>query len=209
MASNNPCLTPVIDGDRVSSILINNIINNPTESTTNNQTLDRMTISSTNNFGYYGSVDSVDISVLGNNYQSATVTFGDPTGITPAQGGVTATGTCTINNGRITEIVITNPGIGYIEPPIVTIDGTPLTGSEINAASATATLLVNQIITTNDITSFDNADIGKYIDITLGGTPVTTTMVIDKYANDQICCLYNFVSFGNQFITFIFSNTNG
>ena len=190
LASNNPCLTPVIDGDRVSSILINNIINNPTESTTNNQTLDRMTISSTNNFGYYGSVDSVDISVLGNNYQSATVTFGDPTGITPAQGGVTATGTCTINNGRITEIVITNPGIGYIEPPIVTIDGTPLTGSEINAASATASLLVNQIITTNDITSFDNADIGKYIDITLGGTPVTTTMVIDKYTNDQICCLY-------------------
>lgn len=190
MVSSNPCLTPLIDGDRVSSILINNIINNPSEQTTNNQTLDRMTISTTNNFGYYGSVDSIDISNMGSNYQTATVTFSDPTGITPQQGGVTATGTCTINNGRITEIVITNPGIGYIEPPTVTIDGTPLPSSSITNAVATASLNVNQIITTTDITSFDNADIGKYIDITSGGAVVYTTMIIDKQTNDQICCLY-------------------
>ena len=190
MVSNNPCLTPLIDGDRVSCIMINNVINNPTEQSINNQTLDRLTISSTNNFGYYGSVQSVEISNMGANYQSATVTFSEPTGITPQNGGVTATGTCTINNGRITEIVITDPGIGYIAPPVVTINGTALASTSVTQAVATASLLVNQIITTNDITSFDNADIGKYLDITLGGNVSSTTMIIDKQTTDQICCLY-------------------
>ena len=33
-------------------------------------------------------------------------------------------------------------------------------------------------------------DIGKYLDITLGGNVNSTTMIIDKQTTDQICCLY-------------------
>lgn len=190
MVSNNPCLTPLIDGDRVSAILINNTIDNPSESTVNNGTLDRMTITSTGNFGFYGGVNNITISNNGANYQSATVTFSAPTGIVPDNGGETATGTCVINNGRITEIVITNPGIGYIKPPTITINGTPLASTSITKAVATCDLLVNQIINTDDIDTFDNIVVGKYIDLTTDDETTSTTLVIDKQTNDQICCVY-------------------
>ena len=190
MVSNNPCLTPLIDGDRVSVILVNNIIDNPSEQTVNNSTLDRMTITDSGNFGYYGSVNNITISNSGNNYQSATVTFSEPTGITPENGGETATGTCVINNGRITEIVMTNRGIGYIEPPIITINGTPLASTSLTNAQASCDLLVNQIINTDDIDQFDSIAIGKYIDITYDGDSTLTTMVTDKQTTDLVCCVY-------------------
>lgn len=190
MVSTNPCLTPLIDGDRCSAILINNQIDNPTEQTVNNATLDRMTITETNNFGFFGGVNNITISNNGANYQSATVTFSEPTGIIPDNGGVTATGMCVINNGRITAINITNPGIGYIEPPTITIDGTPLASTSITQAVATCDLLVNQIINTDAIDTFDNIAIGKYIDLTVDDQTYLSTLVIDKVRNEQICCIY-------------------
>ena len=41
----------------------------------------------------------------------------------PPTGGVRATATCTIVNGVPNTITITNPGFGYIAPPIITING--------------------------------------------------------------------------------------
>lgn len=192
MTSSNPCLTPMIDSERVSAILINNVINNPTESTVNNSTLDRLTIANgeDNDYGYYGQVTNVSITNFGANYQSAIVTFSEPTGITVDNGGVTATGTAEINNGRITAINVTNPGIGYIEPPTITITGTPIANSQLTTATATCQLLVNEIVTTSELTTFTNAAIGKYLDIVDNGVITTTTLIIDKYTTDQISCLY-------------------
>lgn len=77
-----------------------------------------------------GTVDSVTIGAGGTGYTSATVTFSAPE--TP--GGVTATGTATVNAGAVTGVTITNAGSGYTSAPTVTIGG-PGTG-----ATATATL---------------------------------------------------------------------
>ena len=79
------------------------------------------------------SVGSGTVTAGGSGYSSATVTFADPTGVTPAQGGITATGTATISGGAVSAITITNPGYGYSSAPAVTIGGD---GSSATATSA-------------------------------------------------------------------------
>ena len=80
------------------------------------------------------SVGSGTVTAGGSGYTSATVTFADPTGVTPAQGGITATGTATISGGAVTAITITNPGYGYSSAPAVTI------GGDGSSGTATSTL---------------------------------------------------------------------
>tara|TARA_B100000927_G_scaffold27103_1_gene20299 strand:- start:8808 stop:10745 length:1938 start_codon:yes stop_codon:yes gene_type:complete len=80
------------------------------------------------------SVGSATVTAGGSGYTSATVTFADPTGITPAQGGITATGTATISGGAVSAITITHPGYGYSSAPAVTI------GGDGSSATATSTL---------------------------------------------------------------------
>ena len=41
----------------------------------------------------------------------------------PPAGGIRATTICTIVNGVPNSVIITNPGLGYIAPPIITISG--------------------------------------------------------------------------------------
>ena len=41
----------------------------------------------------------------------------------PPAGGIRATATCTIVNGVPNSVIITNPGLCYIAPPIITISG--------------------------------------------------------------------------------------
>ena len=41
----------------------------------------------------------------------------------PPTGGIRATATCTIVNGLPDTVTITNPGFGYVTPPVVTISG--------------------------------------------------------------------------------------
>jgi filamentous hemagglutinin family protein len=65
-------------------------------------------------------VGNVAISDGGTGYTSApTVVFAPPT--TP--GGITATGTATVRNGRIVSVSITNPGSGYTSQPTATFTG--------------------------------------------------------------------------------------
>ena len=79
-------------------------------------------------------VGSGTVTAGGSGYSSATVTFADPTAITPANGGITATGTATVSGGAVTAITITNPGYGYSSAPAVTI------GGDGSSATATSTL---------------------------------------------------------------------
>ena len=80
------------------------------------------------------SVGSGTVTAGGSGYSSATVTFADPTAVTPANGGITATGTATVSGGAVTAITITNPGYGYSSAPTVTV------GGDGSAATATSTL---------------------------------------------------------------------
>ena len=71
-----------------------------------------------------GSVDSTTIIDSGLHYNSAlppSVTFS-----APASGGSTATGTAVVSStGLVTGILITDPGLGYVTAPSVTIDYSP------------------------------------------------------------------------------------
>ena len=80
------------------------------------------------------SVGSGTVTAGGSGYSSATVTFADPTAVTPANGGITATGTATVSGGAVTAITITNPGYGYSSAPTVTV------GGDGSSATATSTL---------------------------------------------------------------------
>ena len=80
------------------------------------------------------SVGSGPVPAGGSGYSSATVTFADPTAVTPANGGITATGTATVSGGAVTAITITNPGYGYSSAPTVTV------GGDGSSATATSTL---------------------------------------------------------------------
>jgi len=80
------------------------------------------------------SVGSTTITAAGSGYSAATVTFSDPTGVTPANGGITATGTVALSGNNVQSITITNPGYGYTSAPTLTI------GGDGSSATATATL---------------------------------------------------------------------
>ena len=192
--SDNSCLSPVIDGDRVSGILINNLVNDPVESNYNNDTLDTQTIVSATDgsvIGCYGGVDSVNVTSTGTNYKSATVTFSDPTGITPANGGITATGDVELNNGHIVSVNITNPGIGYIKAPTATITGVAIEGTTLTAGTVSVVMKYNQLATSADATikKFEDIVVGRYLMFTQGNKE-TKTKVINKYTSGSLVAIY-------------------
>ena len=82
-----------------------------------------------------GTVLSTEVTQPGTNYSNFTpsVTFSAP----PA-GGTTATGRATVNftTGQVLDIIISNPGSGYVTDPTITI-GAPYTGG-INATATAA-----------------------------------------------------------------------
>jgi hypothetical protein len=70
------------------------------------------------------STAGITITAGGSGYTSApTVTIAAPTGVSPANGGITATATATIVGGAVTGITITNQGFGYTVAPNVTFTG--------------------------------------------------------------------------------------
>lgn len=93
-----------------------------------------------------GVVDSVTVDNGGAAYSNATVSFSAP----EAPTGVTAEGTVTIVGNEITEIVITNPGSGYTNPPDVTIIGD---GSNATATAVLDTAAGIKIKNTDDYTT--------------------------------------------------------
>ena len=71
-------------------------------------------------------VDSLRRSRFGIGYVTApTITIEEPKDKlgNVIEGGVRATATCTISNGQITTITMTNKGSGYIKAPTVTVSG--------------------------------------------------------------------------------------
>lgn len=92
------------------------------------------------NFGKVASVNIVN-GGTGYNVGDTTVTFS-----APPPGGVTATGTLTIEGGVITGLTITNPGSGYTSAPTVTVtdtNPTPGSGANITAALFVPVLIKN------------------------------------------------------------------
>lgn len=88
-----------------------------------------------NSFTTGVSVRSATMTQLGGGYSATpTATLSAP----DVQGGVQATATPIVYNGAIANVVITNGGSGYINPPTITISDT--TGTQ---ASATANLSPN------------------------------------------------------------------
>ena len=97
-------------------------------------------------------VGSTTITAAGSGYSAATGTFSEPTGVTPANGGITATGTVALSGNNVASITITNPGYGYTSAPTLTIAG--------DGSSATATAALQTSWTYKDNFDF---------------TPTTTT----------------------------------
>ena len=92
---------------------------------------DSATIENNNNYKMWRenhsyTVDSLRRSRFGIGYVTApTITIEEPKDKlgNVIEGGVRATATCTISNGQITTITMTNKGSGYIKAPTVTVSG--------------------------------------------------------------------------------------
>jgi hypothetical protein len=107
---------------------------------------------------------SVSVTNGGSGYTSPTVTFSPPNPTicqelgsvstlagTPTATCTQATGTVSVNsNGAITAVNITNPGSGYVIPPIVTIQNGVTASS---AAIATASLTSASVMSVTSVTS--------------------------------------------------------
>lgn len=188
MMSSNPCLSPIIDGDRVSAILINNIVDNPTEAMVNNKVLDSQVLTSEAKFGYYGGVDKLNIINNGANIRDIVLTFSEPTGIAVAKGGTRAEAVATVDNGRVSSISIVKNGIGYIEKPTLTIDVTALPDTVATKPDIDVDMLYNQIIGT-EADRLNNIIVGESIAVKTGDNE-NVYHVADKEVNDKVTVLF-------------------
>jgi len=86
---------------------------------------------------FYSQIKSVTITTPGTVFYFSvpTITF-----TPPPTGGILATGTVIIVNGVPNTFIVTNPGLGYIAPPIITISG----GGGGGGTAATFTAFVNK-----------------------------------------------------------------
>jgi hypothetical protein len=73
-----------------------------------------------------GTVDSLNVSVPGAGYTTATAVISPPN-ISIADGGVQATASVVVGGGVVTGLTVVNPGKGYLKAPTVTISGTNTT----------------------------------------------------------------------------------
>ena len=156
-STTNSALSPVIDSDRVSAILINNSVDSPIETNVNVPSLDNMQLA-TGGISFVGGVEDVEVT-LGSGYTTAQVEFSAP----DISGGIRATGKAIIASGQITNIEITESGSGYTKAPTVTIVNADGTGAQ----TGQVTMSYNQIVTTNETTkkALDLATTGKYLTI--------------------------------------------
>ena len=192
MMSSNPCLSPIIDGDRVSAILINNIIDNPTEETVNNKSLDQLVLSSDAKIGYYGGVEDCEIINSGMNIRDIVLTFSEPDGISVTNGGTTAKAIANIDNGRVSSITIVNKGVGYLTTPRLTIDVTALPETSATKPNLNVKMLYNQIIGTKS-DRLDNVIVGESIVIKNEEENTkfeSSYHIIDREVNDNAVILF-------------------
>lgn len=177
----NPNLSPVIDSDRVSAVLIANNVDDPTNNVGEVAELDTEELTGCK-FTYGAGIREVKIGSGGSSYTNATVTFTAPS--TP--NGKKAEGKAIIVAGSIVGVEITYAGIGYTAntPTICQISGD---GSGVKVESII--LDANQIIVqTPD--KVKNVEIGKYINLENGGTNNGTMTVMDIEKTDNLTVLH-------------------
>lgn len=186
-ASTNPALTPVIDSDRISVLVVNNLIDNPTEKDYNNDEMDVSQVTSNNNFGYYGRITKVEMIDSGNGYNGTpTVTISAPT---IGDKGIQATARAIVNEGKITSIVIDNEGAGYVDDPDkaprITIK--PTDGG--TGASAKLILTKDLIIADDEnddnLKVFSDIKIGQYIELAKKATYHLSFLIKNKQVTDK------------------------
>ena len=72
---------------------------------------------------FRGHIDSVDLTAEGTDYGSSEILNFNRQPEFVFEGGELLQATPVINNGQIVDIIITNPGNGYVSPPNITITG--------------------------------------------------------------------------------------
>lgn len=179
-SSSNPALSPVIDSDRVSAVVVSNMIDNPEILSSDIADLDSEELTGCE-FKYSGGVSEVLIGSGGRDYTAAKVVFGDP----ELPGGVAATGTAVVSGGQITKITVTDGGCGYTKAPTCTV--TSSTGSGFTANQVH--LNQNQIfVTTSDKAS--SVEVGKYLEI--GGSSANSGIaVVKKITNLESAAVFD------------------
>lgn len=177
----------------MSAILINNLIDDPIESTVNQDIDDVVVVSEQDttdyNYTLAGCVESVSLSDTNTNLSDVTVTFSNP----QTTGGERAEGKVIVNNGRITGVQITKPGYGYITPPTMTFKNVADGKDELisTVTNQVVNVKYNQIIahSTKAKTAFANLMIGKVVDLTDSNGLVVTKTIVDRYVNGDLVCL--------------------
>ena len=108
--SKNPSLSPIIDGDRVSALLINNVINDPTQANTNVVELDNEDIEFTDGESYTltGGIVGFRNLVGGKGYTAKTLSILGANGVESV-----AKVEAVVENGEVTDIIILDSGSGY------------------------------------------------------------------------------------------------
>ena len=160
-STTNANVSPIIDSERVSAVLINNSVNDPRETTVNVPELDNMDVLEGATFNFCGSVESLHCS-LGSGYTNANVTIPAP----DLDGGVQATAKAIIENGQITALEILEHGSGYTKAPTAQITGGDGSGATID----TVNMSYNQILT--KATNASLITTGKYV--TIEGSTTST-----------------------------------
>ena len=119
MSSSNSCLSPIIDTDRMSAILINNTFDDPSEDTTNNEELDVNPIISNQEYGFCGVVSGCEtLKGVKVTEEQHTVTVSNP----EIEGGKVAEVSLTRNSeGVVTSVEVNESGYGYTKAPIITV----------------------------------------------------------------------------------------
>lgn len=136
-----------------------------------------------------GSVVSVAVTAGGSGYSSApTVTFSDPP--SPPPGSTIATSTATgyaiLVSGAVSQVVITNAGLGYIDPPAITFSS--------GAATAVATIQRSFVSSFRKISGGLNYTEPPQVRITGGGgTGATATATI----NNSVLNVLTLTTFGS------------
>ena len=173
-ASDNNCLSPIIDSDRISAILINNIINNPTQDTINNGQLDTIQLVDQGKWKYVGQLTSATIEQAGSALTDLVVEVSEPDGLPVASGGRVAKIEPVIANGKLVDVNIIDNGLGYVRAPTINVCK-PGTHNNVEGVKVVGSVIINSISVTNDNTegynNFKQAAIGKYIEITDSSQP--------------------------------------